>query len=464
LVQIPVVLAVLGQSPLIGVAAGTMASPTPPPGGPNPLTLGKHFVKQYYHVLMTNPEDIVKFYAETAVFSHGEGSQPTTPTNIGPEKATLLKDRLFSSRSLTVDLAEGAIDAQVSCGGGVLVVVTGHMIEDNNRGRRAFCHTFFLNVVPDSKKKHYYVYNDLFRFLSEEDTKEEVQVEEPEAQEEPVPVEKPAVVVEEPEVVVEEAEKAPEPVLEEEPIVVEESIVVEEEPPMYAPALEPEPAVEETKEEVVKEVKPRRKSKSRSGRKKSLSPTAAESLKPAPGSWASLVAKTSSAPVSVSPTRRTVVEKKEAPVKEDVKPEHGKRVQKRDPENTIVIKNMPEGTKEAEVRELFEPFAKETNGKIVVVNVSAKSNLAFVDFDSSAPVLLALQEKHRLQLNGRTLDIEQKVIDRAKRASRQQRSSQVEKEKDANGFKRSNQQKSRRHSGGGRAERGGGGRGGRGER
>jgi hypothetical protein len=419
---------------------------------------------------MKNPEDIVKFYAETAVFSHGEGSQPTTPTTIGPEKAILLKDRLFSSRSLTVDLAEGAIDAQMSCGGGVLVVVTGHMIEEH-KGRRPFCHTFFLNVVPDSKKNQYFVYNDLFRFLSEEDTKQEVQVEEPKAEEEPVPVEEPAV-VDEPAVVVEEAAEVLEPVLEEEPVVVEEPIVVEEEPPMYEPALEPEPAVEETKEEIVEEVKRRRKSKSRSGRKKSLSPTASESPKPAHGSWASLVANTNSAPVPVpvpvpeSPARRAVVEKKEAPVKEDVKPEQGKRVQKRDPENTVVIKNIPEGTKEAQVRELFQPFAKETNSKLVGVNVSAKSNLAFVDFDSSAPVLLALQEKHRLQLNGRTLDVEQKVVDRAKKASGRQRGSQAEKEKekDGNGFKRSNQQKNRRNSGGGRGERGGGGRGGRGGR
>lgn len=439
--------------------AGTMASPTPPSGGPSPLTIGRQFVKQYYHVLMTSPDDIVKFYTETAVFSHGEGSQPTTPTTIGPEKAVLLKDRLFSSHSFRVDLENGAIDAQMSCGGGVLVVVTGHMIEEENV-RRAFCHTFFLNVVPNSKKKHYFVYNDVFRFLSEEDNnKAEVLVDLPETQEEPV--EEPRV---EEELAVEPAQ-VPEPVAEE-PIV-EEPIVAEEEPPMYEPALEPEPAIEETKEEIVEEVKPRRKSKSRSGRKKSLSPTAAESPKPTPGSWASLVANTNAVPVPMSPAKRTVVEKKEAeaPVKEEPKPEV-KRGPKRDPENTVVIKNVPEGTKEAEVRELFEPFAKQTNGKIVGLNVSAGRSLAFVDFDSSAPVHLALQEKHRLQLHGRILDVEQKVIDRNKRASGGRQRGQAESGSSTNGVKRSSKdQQRRRNSGGGRGERGGGGgRGGRGGR
>ena len=144
-----------------------MASTSPPPGGgPSPMTIGRNFVRAYYQVLSTEPEKIVKFYKPASIFSHGQGSEPTTPTTI-EESNNLLKDRLFSSSSFRLDLEHGAIDAQMSVEGGVLVVVTGHLIVEEKR--RAFCHTFFLQgySAADSQRKQYYVHNDIMRFLSE---------------------------------------------------------------------------------------------------------------------------------------------------------------------------------------------------------------------------------------------------------------------------------------------------------
>ena len=449
------------------------SSPTPPPGaGPSPLAIGRTFVKQYYQVLSAEPEKIVKFYKPVSTFSHGQGSEPTTPASIAEcESSELLKDRLFSQKSFKLDLEHGAIDAQMSLGGGVLVVVTGHMIIEEHR--RAFCHTFFLNVAsaPDAKMKSFYVHNDVMRFLEEEEKVKETELVEEVVQEEvvvtkevletvegPAPV--PAAAVEEPASV--EPEVAPE--------------TLPEETPMYEPALEPEPAVEETKEDIVEEKdgKSKRKGKSRSGRKKSPSPTE-DAKQPAPGSWASMVAHSASQPVPPSPSRRTEKKDTEPRAAKEDKPEkpveqqqQGKQQQqrapKRDPDCTLVIKNVPEGTRESEVRELFEPFAKQTKSKILGLNVAGRASLAFVDYDSPEPVLLALKDKQQFQLQGKNLELEPKMVEKSRARGAYRRGG----DGSSNGFRgsgRSGSQPRRRGSGGGRGDRhgsGGGGRGGRG--
>jgi len=446
------------------------------------MTIGRNFVKAYYQVLSTEPEKIVKFYKPASVFSHGQGSEPTTPTTIA-ESNDLLKDRLFGCESYQLDLEHGAIDAQMSLGGGVLVVVTGHLVIEEQR--RAFCHTFFLNVfsAPDSTRKQYYVHNDVMRFLSDGTKKEAAEEEEVSAE------------VTQEEIVMEKAEDVPETTeeepaaapAEEEPVVEPEIVpepLVNEETPVYEPVVEPEPAVEETKEDIVEErdSKSKRKGKSRGGRRKSLSPPPkSEDAKaqPAPGSWASMVAHNASAPVPPSPPRRTEKKEKESPPKEEHKPEkpaaeqqqqqgrqqRGQRL--RDPDCTLVIKNVPDNTREREVRDLFEPFAIQTKSKILGLNVSGSKGLAFVDYDSPEPVLLALKDKQQFQLQGRNLELEPKMVDksRAKGAGGRYRG-QGGDGGGANGFRgsgRSGQQR-RRGSGGGRGDRGGGGKGGRGGR
>lgn len=455
------------------------SSPPPPGGGPSardPMTVGRNFVKQYYHCLSTSPENIVKFYKPVSVFSNGQGSVPTTPT-LFAESNDLLKERLISE-SFRLDLEHGAIDAQMGVGGGVLVVVTGHLVIEEER--RAFCHTFFLNVfsAPDSKKNLYYVHNDIMRFLADEGKKEaeEEEVAAAEVTQEEIVVEKAQEAVAE---TTAEEPTAAAPAAVQEPEAVPEPAVVEE-TPMYEPALEPEPAVEETKENIVEErdSKSKRKGKSRGGRKKSLSPTTGEDSKkqqqqPAPESWASMVAHAASAPVPPSPTRK---KETDAQAKGENKPER-QAVQEqqqqqqgrqqrgsgrmRDPDCTLVIKNVPEGTREREVRELFEPFAIETKSKILGINVSGSKSLAFVDYDSPEPVIMALKAKQQFQLQGRNLELEPKMVTKNQPKGKY-RDRQGGGDGSSNGFRGSSGKHRRRGSGGGRGDRGGGGKGGRG--
>ncbi|VEU36049.1 unnamed protein product [Pseudo-nitzschia multistriata] len=84
---------------------------------------------------------------------------------------------------------------------------------------------------------------------------------------------------------------------------------------------------------------------------------------------------------------------------------------KRDPDNTLVIKNLSDSVKEQDIINMFQPFATLTKAKIVGTNVNYHRNLAFVDYDSVAPVLAALK-KHKetpFEWNGRVLDVDQKT-------------------------------------------------------
>ena len=159
-------------------------SPPPPEGaaaGPSPLTIGKRFVKQYYQTLMTTPDQIHRFYQPTSVLSDGEGSSPTDPVTFedvyAGSNADKLKDRFFvKDLQIRFEFEHGAIDAQQSVNGGLLLVVTGHVVyypsasEDEDAAvddpiRKGFVHNFFLNVNTVGTKKSFYVHNDILRFL-----------------------------------------------------------------------------------------------------------------------------------------------------------------------------------------------------------------------------------------------------------------------------------------------------------
>lgn len=434
--------------------------PTPPPGGgASPLVIGKQFLKAYYGMLSTKPENIVRFYKPFSVLSQGEGSTPSTPATLTSyEDGLRLKDRLAPVEGARFDLQHGAIDAQESVGGGVLLVVTGHMVLDSQSLRRMFCHTFFLVPVdPNAKKRNYYIHNDVLRFINQEELPALEEKEEPAAakQAEPSPPDSPeketpspAAPVEEPALANDQAKEVAEEQLK--PVAVQES---KEEPPEVhgveetkdEPPLEEEPAAP-------KDAAPKEKSKkdkrSRGGRGKSRSSSPNESKKasatPKPNSWASLVA------AGGAPPSGGQVKPKHSPPKEskpstaaatetsakDSAPEpstttttnkdqqqqhsrqHSNRPLKRDPENTLVVKNISDSTKEADVRGMFEPLCAPTKARILGITVAGHRGLAFVDYDSPGPVALALekQQKERFRLNGRNLDVEQKSLDRVKKS------------------------------------------------
>jgi hypothetical protein len=91
---------------------------------------------------------------------------------------------------------------------------------------------------------------------------------------------------------------------------------------------------------------------------------------------------------------------------------------KRDPDNTLVVKNLSDNIKEADIINMFKPFAVQTNSKLVGTNLNHHRGLAFVDFDQVAPVKAALakHEEIPLQWNGKVLEVDQKTLEvRARR-------------------------------------------------
>jgi len=183
-------------------------------GGPSPLAVGTRFVKQYYKVLSTTPGQVHRFYQPNlSVLSHGIGSEPGTPPRLFEHRAAATAAdagggddprgddvavlRFYRHPDVASDVGcpirfefeHGAIDAQVSVNGGVLLAVTGHVLyltggggnnnhvnadddeedeEDSAFVRKAFVHTFFLGNMTKGTKRSYYVHNDILRFLDDE--------------------------------------------------------------------------------------------------------------------------------------------------------------------------------------------------------------------------------------------------------------------------------------------------------
>lgn len=175
-------------------------APTPVPNtapsatSPSPLLIGKAFIKQYYQVLSTNPAQITKFYKPNSLISHS--LLPSVPgitktLREYQDHASNAKDKANANANanantlfawcrpekgdkLCFDFGRGAIDAQGTINGGILLVVTGHIrlpcwkADGEDDGMKRFVHTFFLNNgAPAGKKRQFYVHNDVLRFLDQ---------------------------------------------------------------------------------------------------------------------------------------------------------------------------------------------------------------------------------------------------------------------------------------------------------
>lgn len=444
-------------------------SPTPPAegGGPTPMSIGVHFVKTYYKTLSTSPGQCFKFYKPHSYLSHGEGNTPSTAKGF---ESYQLADR-WGSSDLRFDFDGGAIDAQPSANGSILLVATGRVIMtvDGKEERKGFIHTFFLALQElPNKRKTYYVHNDILRFLKDgqepaekssgaEAVKEEAKPaevsnpaeekpKEPEAEKE-----SPGGGVEETKEVTPDEEAAPkEPAEKADDVAKEETAAPEKEATVPAAGEKKEKPTTKESENAGKEggsISEGKKGKRQRGRGKSPAqqqnaPKQQPASKPVPGSWASLVASgsgsTAAAPAPVpTPSKAPVpAEKKESEKetkasqqKAEEKAESsntkengkgGKDRPKRDPDNTLVIKNLAENTKESELLAIFEKFAVQTKSKIVSSTISSHRGLAFVDYDSVAPVMAAVEQhgKEPIQLNGRVLEVDQKTAEQRARKMR----------------------------------------------
>lgn len=429
------------------------ASTPPPPSseGPSPLMVGTRFVKQYYKVLVgDNPKQIVKFYQPSvSLLSTGSGSQPSS---VATTTSAMDVSTRFPVKNVRFEFEHGAIDAQASSNNSILLVVTGQVLynqdeqEDERLSCKTFVHTFFLNAITTSQgKKSYYVHNDILRFLSDtmiptnNSNNSEVTA---------------AAVEEETVIVSNQTTKTAATTIDEKVEEIGPGGGVEETKETVLDDAN-EPQVEETKtteKKVVPEpsaVKTKGKSKkpeTAASKKETEQPKEDEgkaAAGPKSSSWASMVArvpapstaattttstgpstpvrpaaktKTTEQPPAASPVRSPITNKAEAaPALATSAPTQSHN--KRDPDCTLVIKNIDVQTKESEILAMLEPFVKRTESAIVGSTVSVNKNIAFVDFNSSAPVLRAV-EKHKAEafvLHGKVLDIYQKTLEQRNR-------------------------------------------------
>jgi hypothetical protein len=526
-------------------------------------------VKQYYKVLSTTPEQIFRFYQPTSVLSQGVGSQIPTPpatlessvttTTAGGSKpdpesmSAVVKDRFVlpgrEGRPLRFEFEHGAIDAQLSVNGGVLLVVTGHLLyldgssNNNSNGNnggiissggsphpKAFVHTFFLGSVTSGGKRSYYVHNDILRFLDDEAVASSSSSEDRtvvasnvsssgkggEAAEAsqlmpssvdakgtatsppPLSAGKPVLAAMD-KLSMDDRDEAPGGGVEES----KDSVVEEEDDGATGEALESAEEIAAPEEPASTTV-----AVGLDEAKFSITSSAAASSKLVPGSWASLVASgggSASGSTPPTPTRAGGMPVRSAPaivaaaaataavaptpaskpapggstggspapkavvppvlpaaaLPQDnparPAPKHGHA--RRDPDCTLVVKNIDSDTKESDILGIFEPFAFKTEAKIVGLTVSGHKGIAFVDYDSTAPVLAAVEQhgKEPFQINGRELDIYQKTLEKMIRKASGRGSFRGGGDRGGPGGRRS-------FGRGGRSERDRGERGGRGGR
>jgi hypothetical protein len=348
--------------------------------------------------------------------------------------------------ALTVDFERGAIDAQESIGGGILLVVTGHMSLPGRAKPSGFVHTFFLNnAAAPGRKKQFLVMNDILRFLEpvsadvEEIDEEHVQAEEkvspvpemevaPPVVDEPILVSPPAIDPI-PLVSVEFEPSADEEKVEEDDEGIEEPLKVEKIDVHESSSADSDSSPTASPTSDGKKVKRSRKKKGGKSRSRSNSPGIEEDIKEeapekpkAPGSWASLVAsggvpknseggkkgrkgspkasrggandKSSSVnqgPTKVPPQSQPAIENIPPITTPTAAPPQANQSQ-RTAGATLFIRNIPDKTQESEIRALFEPQGVTHGNKILGITLNSNRGFCFVDFDGPGAVLAIVEE------------------------------------------------------------------------
>ncbi|WCJ37988.1 Nuclear transport factor 2 (NTF2) family protein with RNA binding (RRM-RBD-RNP motifs) domain [Euphorbia peplus] len=123
-----------------------------------PDVVGNAFVHQYYVILHKSPELVHRFYQDVSKLGRPDenGIMSNTSTmHVINEKILSLGYGEFTAQITTVD-------SQESYNGGVLVLVTGYLIRNDNL-KQKFTQTFFL--APQDKG--YFVLNDIFRYVDD---------------------------------------------------------------------------------------------------------------------------------------------------------------------------------------------------------------------------------------------------------------------------------------------------------
>ena len=125
-----------------------------------PSEVGWLFVTQYYTFLNQNPGRLHCFFTKKSTMVHGT-EQEESSACFGQQQ---IHDKITSLNFQDAKVFVSNVDSQSSASGGILVQVLGEL--SNNGGAwRKFAQTFFLAEQPNG----YFVLNDIFRYLKNDD-------------------------------------------------------------------------------------------------------------------------------------------------------------------------------------------------------------------------------------------------------------------------------------------------------
>ncbi|KAK3157993.1 hypothetical protein QOZ80_2AG0131420 [Eleusine coracana subsp. coracana] len=398
-----------------------MAAPQPaaaapaPEAPPSAQVVGNAFVQQYYLVLHQSPDLVYRFYQEASRLARPSRDAASAD---GMESVTTME--AINKKIMEMDVAKAEIrtvDSQESLGGGVTVLVTGHLT-GHDGVRREFSQSFFL--AP--QEKGYFVLNDMFRFVADGPAPAAAEAQ-PEADATLPPVAGPlanGTATPAVETAVPDHDPAPQ---QEQHVVESAPLQPEEEEEVYNPP--PEEAVEEEQPvpEVINEVP------------NNVAPVVATTVAPvsqeeAPKkSYASIVKVMKEVPSpALAPAARPAPPKQEkqppapAPVSDALpfssNPENSNNQEPEVDAHAIYVRNLPLNATETQLEDEFRKF-----GTIKANGIQVRSNkiqgfcYGFVEFEEATAVQSAI-EGSPVTIGGRQCYVEEKRTPGARGSSR----------------------------------------------
>ncbi|PWN96877.1 hypothetical protein FA09DRAFT_334747 [Tilletiopsis washingtonensis] len=148
------------QTPAAAAAAAAPAAASGTKPAVQPSEVGWLFVPQYYTFLNQNPGRLHCFYTKKSTLVHGTELEDTQPC-FGQQE---IHNKILSLGFSDCKVFVSNVDSQSSAAGGILIQVLGEMSNASGPWRK-FAQTFFLAEQPNG----YFVLNDIFRFLKEDD-------------------------------------------------------------------------------------------------------------------------------------------------------------------------------------------------------------------------------------------------------------------------------------------------------
>ncbi|KAG6533426.1 hypothetical protein ZIOFF_007294 [Zingiber officinale] len=121
------------------------------------VQVGAYFLEHYYRILQKQPELIHQFYTEGSSMVRVDGTATESATGMVQIHNLVM---CLNFKGIEIKSAHSL----ESLNGGVLVMVSGYVLLEDYSIRRKFVQTFFL--AP--QEKGYYILNDIFHFLEEE--------------------------------------------------------------------------------------------------------------------------------------------------------------------------------------------------------------------------------------------------------------------------------------------------------